>query len=272
MRYVAYIDANNTPSIGNMFQTNMRTILIEKCKENKIEYAEVPLEAHSTRERVFPGTDKKADISSSARNSIVCQLAWNQEVINKPYLTRFIFVQQDVFPFKKHTWESLLSNKQLYYRPQNRTNAKGSVDYAWEGLCAFDVGSWDTRCKQLVSFEMGFHNHVYTDTGGGLWVILKIIDQKLQKAYISHNSKSWNKLSVDTKIPEWILSFCEEDPRNENGHYYGELLGSWCFHLRAGSHYDSPQIADVVKRYSLFFSAIHHALQNNTAFLEDTAN
>jgi len=269
VRYVAYIDVNNIPNIGNMFQPNTSNDLIEKCKKNNIEYVLVPIEAHSARVKVFPGTDKKVDTSSSARNSISCQLAWNQEVINKPYLTRFIFVQQDVFPFKKQTWESLMSNKQIYYRPQKRTADEKTIDYAWEGLCAFDVASWDNHCKHLVSFEMGFHNNIYTDTGGGLWVILKIMHENLHKKYSSHDSKCWNKDTVGIKIPDWIQKFCNEDPRNENKQYYGEILDDWCFHLRGGSHYDKPQIADVVKRYSLFFINIHNTLQNNTTFLQE---
>jgi len=269
VRYVAYIDVNTTPGIGNIFQPNTTNDLIEKCKENKIEYVEIPIELHFARAKIFPGTEKKVDISSSARNSISCQLAWKQQVIEKPYLTRFIFVQQDVFPFKKQTWESLMMNKQIYYRPQNRATDKGSVDYAWEGLCAFDVASWNTQLKHLVSFEMGYHNNVYTDTGGGLWVILKILDENLQKRYSSHDSKSWNKNTPGIKIPDWIRNFCEADPRNENKQYYGEILDDWCFHLRGGSHYDRPQIIDVIKRYSLFFSSIYPRLQDNTTFLED---
>lgn len=269
VRYVAYIDVNNVPSIGNMFQPNTTNDLIEKCKKHNIEYVEVPPELHSTRGNIFPGTDKKIDLSSSARNSILCQLAWKQQVVDKPYLTRFIFVQQDVFPFKRQTWESLMTNKQIYYRPQNRTSAKGSVDYAWEGLCAFDVASWNTQLKHLVSFEMGYHNHVYTDTGGGLWVILKLLDETLQRKYSSHDSKHWNKDTPDIKIPHWIRDFCDKDPRNENNQYYGEILGDWCFHLRGGSHYDRPQLVDVIKRYSLFFSNIYGTLEHNTTFLED---
>jgi hypothetical protein len=114
---------------------------------------------------------------------------------------------------------------------------------------------------------MGFHNNVYTDTGGGLWVILKIIDQHLHTQYVSHDSKGWNKDTHDLKIPAWILDFCEKDPRNENNQYYGELLGGWCFHLRGGSHYDRPEIIDVIKRYSLFFSSLYPALQDNTTFM-----
>ena len=83
VRYVAYIDAKDHGDFSNFNDTSVKEQLIRVCEENAIEYLIVPQDCHKKRTNVFTNCQLESDQSPSGRNALVCQYAWNTEVLER---------------------------------------------------------------------------------------------------------------------------------------------------------------------------------------------
>ena len=272
VRYVAYIDAKDHGDFSNFGDTTVKAQLIQVSKDNSIEYVTVPQELHEQRNRVFNNCQHMSEQNPSGRDALVCQYAWNKEVING-VATRVVLVQSDIFPYKTFTWDSITRGAEFYYKPQDRTNDSVRIDYAWEGLCLFNVESWSSKLKECVDFQHGFQKGVYTDTGGGLWKLLEALPKSNKFGWVGHNSLQWCTNDTAPLLPFWIMEHLRIDPRNKvdtdgTVWYYSEIQDERCFHLRAGGNWDEAgkQVHDT--RYSNFVRLLTDAINDGTVFLE----
>jgi len=265
---VAYIDGKDHGDFSNFHTTTMKAQLVQVCVDNSIEYCIVPQALHEHRDKVFTNCQLMVDQTPSGRNALVCQFAWNNECMNG----KIVLVQSDIFPYRQFTWQSLTRGVEFYYKPQQRETNGISLDYAWEGLCLFDVTTWSCELKELVDFQHGFQRGVYTDTGGGLWKLLEALPESNKFGWTGHNSLQWNSKQEAPLLPYWIAEHLRIDPRNkidDDGTvwYYSEIQDNCCFHLRAGGNWDNAgkEIHDT--RYSNFVRLMTEAIEDGTVFL-----
>jgi len=270
VRYVAYIDAKEYADFSNFGDTTMRQQLVQACINNSIEYVLVPEEYHVQRDRVFLNCKILADQTPSGRNSLVCQYVWKKEVLEGS-VDQLVLVQSDIFPYRRFTWNSIMRGADFYYRPQQRTDNGITVHYAWEGLCFFDTRTWTLDRKRLVSFEYAFQNSVFTDTGGGLWVLLNCLEENQKFGFQEFDSNRWSS-DMTLDLPYWVEQQLLIDPRNridESGTawYYSELFDQTFFHLRAGGNWDcvGKEMHDI--RYSNFTRLLTDAIDDGTVFI-----
>ena len=271
VRYVAYIDAKDHGDFSNFNDTSVKEQLIRVCEENAIEYLIVPQDCHKKRTNVFTNCQLESDQSPSGRNALVCQYAWNTEVLERG-VKRFALVQSDIFPYRKFTWANISRSTDFYYKPQVRNENGKSITYAWEGLCLFNVDSWSVEMKKAVDFQHGFFNGVYTDTGGGLSKILTMLPDYRKFGWGGQDSGQWTSEGAMPTVPFWVMEHLRNDPRNkiENGviTYYSELQDDRCFHLRAGGNWDNAGKEIHDERYSRFASYLTEAMHDGTVFLD----
>lgn len=272
IRYVAYIDAKDHGDFSNFGDTTVKAQLIQVCRDSSIEYICVPQELHEQRNLVFNNCQNNSEQTPSGRNALVCQYAWNKEVLHGAAI-RVVLVQSDIFPYRKFTWNSMTRGAEFYFKPQERVNGNMRIDYAWEGLCLFDVESWPSILKECVDFQHGFQKGVYTDTGGGLWRLLEALPDSKKFGWTGQNSLQWNYNDIKPELPFWIMEHLRIDPRNkvENDGtiwYYSEIQDDRCFHLRAGGNWDNAgkEIHDT--RYSNFTLLLTDAMKDGTVFLD----
>lgn len=272
VRYVAYIDAKDYGDYSNFGDASTKRQLIDACVSNGIEYVVVPQEYHMNRRIVFGDNCRfEADQNPSGRDALVCQYAWNKEVMEGG-VNQYLLVQSDIFPYRKFTWSEFTHGSDFSYRKQTRNNGFLKVDYAWEGLCAFDVRSWPYDLKKLVDFEYGLQKAVYTDTGGGLWKLIYTLGDSAKYGWNGLDSLQWTSKDLPPELPYWVAEHLRNDPRNSvdvNGviSYYSEIQDDRCFHLRAGGNWDKvgKEIHD--KRYSDFLKLLKEAMVDGTVFL-----
>ena len=272
VQYIAYIDAKNHGDFSNFNNASMKHQLVDVCVKNTIEFLIVPQELHEHRSQVFWHGCIDSDQGPSGRNALVCQYAWNKEVL-KGKAERLVLVQSDIFPYRKFNWNDMMMGRDFYYKPQTRTNGNLRVDYAWEGLCLFDVSSWSADLKSLVDFECGMQKGVHTDTGGGLWKILEVLPEHKKVGWTGQNSLQWTSNDTCPELPYWIMEHLRTDPRNTVNSdgtitYYSEIQDNKCFHLRAGGNWDNAgkEIHDT--RYSNFLKLLQDAIRDGTVFLD----
>lgn len=274
VRYVAYIDAKDQGDFTNFNDATVKSQLIETCKNNSIEYVIVPQELHNTRNLVFNQCQRMSDQTPSGRDALVCQYAWIVEVIIKK-TSRIVLVQSDIFPYKCISWNSITRGAEFYYRPQERTKDGLHIDYAWEGLCLFDIKTWTDVLKMSIDFQHEWQKGVFTDTGGGLWKILEALPESKKYGWKPLTSLEWSTNNMMPNLPFWIEEHLRIDPRNKVDNdgtvwYYSEIFDESFFHLRAGGNWDNAgkEIHDV--RYSNFIRLLTDAIKDGTVFLNSS--
>uniref|UniRef100_A0A6C0K346 Uncharacterized protein n=1 Tax=viral metagenome TaxID=1070528 RepID=A0A6C0K346_9ZZZZ len=272
VRYVAYIDAKNHSDFSNFGDASVREQLVKVCIDNDIDYVIVPQNYHMMRRSVFgDNCIFEADQNPSGRDSLVCQYAWNKEVLEGG-CERIILVQSDIFPYRRMSWSDFTHGSQFYFKMQTRKNGFLKLDYAWEGLCAFDMGTWSDHMKRLVDFEYGLQKAVYTDTGGGLWKIMEALTDDKKYNWTGLDSLQWSSQDSVPELPFWVTEHLRKDPRNSveaDGtiSYYSEIQDDRCFHLRAGGNWDNAGKEVHDKRYSNFLKLLKDAIVDGSVFL-----
>jgi hypothetical protein len=243
----------------------MREQLVQVCEEHSIEYRIVDQWLHRMRSTLFPVCYSFQDKCPSARNAVVCQLAWNEQSQQN---TRLVFVQSDIFPYQKRPWKSILGDATFYYKPQQRD----SLSYAWEGLCLFDTKDWSQERKALVNFEYGAFRGGFGDTGAGLCDLLDALPEIEKKGWSGLNSGAWSFEIERPNLPFWIVEHLNSDPRNtkdESGKilFFSEIQDDWCFHLRAGGNWDEVGREVHEARYGKFLKLLREANEDQSIFL-----
>ena len=270
VRYVVYIDAKEGRDLSNFYNASMRSQLINVCKENNIEYTLVNEELHYTRNKVIPNCRNSCTNTPSASDVLVCHLAWNDLVLNMPTTQRIGLIQPDIFPYRKVYWESLTRGTEFYYKPKN----EGAFNFAWNGLCFFTMYSWDYFLKSSVDFQDGFQEcGIFTDSGGGLWKLMEILEGKRKFGFNLKNSLQWSSEDECPDLPFWVMEHLQTDPRNEPVAgdvvlYFSEIMDERFLHLRAGCNWDAAGKDIHDKRYSNFMKYLSIAIEDGSVFLE----
>jgi len=270
VRYVVYIDAKEFRDHSNFNNASTRSELIRVCKDNNIEYYLVRDDLHYSRHTVIPNCLEKDTNTPSARDVLVCHLAWNDLVLNTPTTQRIGLIQPDLFPYRKLDWKSVTRGSEFYYRPRSVMG----FNYAWNGLCFFTMYSWDYFLKSIVDFQDGFQRPgIFADSGGGLWKLMETLQGERKFAFNLKNSLQWSSEDECSDMPFWVMEHLRTDPRNEyvaSGVmlYFSEIMDERFLHLRAGCNWDAIGKAIHDKRYSNFLKYLNAAIEDNTVFLE----
>ena len=246
------IDAKTESCYTNLGNTNMRNELINTCKNNKIQYIEVPPDFHfeEKRKQLFPeflsaqGTPHVfRDTNPSSRAAVANQLGYNTTLMHLTHYRYLVMLQSDVFPFQPFSVVDMLEGNSILYQDQFRESEdkKHILHYAWDGLIMFDFKadpSIDVFLWNTFSFDDQIQKGcIYTDAGGGSWYILEQLQKK--KTIDCKNSLQW--LITDPIIktfPEPIQEFINNDSRNEDNKIYSEIKLKNFIHLRAGSNWE----------------------------------
>ena len=268
VRYIVYIDAKDYPDPSNFDDPSMRLKLIEACIEYGIEFHLVPEEFHRNRGLVIPNCLVLSCNTPSARDVVVCHMAWRDQVIHNPHVNRIGLIQPDIFPYRRVNWNDITRGSEFYYKPQQRD----TLSYAWNGLCLFSIDTWSQIMKELVDFQDGIQKGIFTDSGGGLYKLMESLPENKKHAWVGYSSFELTSRSQFPELPYWIMEHLQSDPRNKveaDGTllYYSEIQDNWCFHLRAGCNWDGAGKEIHDKRYSNLLRLLKDALDHNRAFL-----
>jgi len=268
VNYIVYIDAKDYPDESNFNDSTMRDKLLNECMRLGIQYYLVPEHYHDNRSLIIPNCQINKERSASARDVLVCHMAWRDHVLNNQNVHRVGLIQPDIFPYRKLNWQSLTRGAEFYYKPQHRE----TLTYAWNGLCFFTMDTWSQIMKELVNFQHGFHRGVFTDSGGGLWKVLEILTDEQKYGWTGQNSLQWSSRDPCPDLPFWIMEHLKSDPRNRvesDGavSYYSEIQDDRFLHLRAGCNWDGIGKEIHEKRYANFMSLLNEAIDDGSAFL-----
>lgn len=253
VKFLAVLDGKTTPCFTNFGDTTMRQRQINICKENSIDYVEVPPDFHSEpgRKQLFEFGEydtsyRNTNVDPSSRTAVSNQFGWRIFYTNlKKWFTHLVMIQSDVFPFAPFSVREMLDGNSLLYKDQYRE----PIHYAWDGFLMFDFSqepeiSWDEW-----NFDSGIqHKTVFTDTGGGTWTILPKIQKK--KNIQSRDSLQWTKNdSWFETLPTPIQNFILNDSRNEGNKLFSEIKHFKFIHLRGAGNWE--YIKDLEKGFQI---------------------
>lgn len=247
-KFLAVLDGKTTPCFTNFGDPTIRTRQIETCKKASITYVEVPPEFHKEplREQVFsvqpPGiyttNYRNYEVDPSSRTALANQYGWrvfrDKLAASYDYL---VMIQSDVFPFRSFSVREMLDENSLLYKEQYRE----PLYYAWDGFLMFDFTVDKSIPWNLWNFESGMQNaNIFTDTGGGTWAILQLIQKK--KNIDTKNSLQWIKEDpYMNTLPPLVQKFLIEDIRNEDNKIFSEIKHHHFIHLRGGGNWEFIQ-------------------------------
>lgn len=268
VRYIVYIDAKDYPDASNFNDPTMRNKLLNECMRLGIEYYLVPEELHRDRSSLIPGCQLNYTMTASTRDVVACHMAWRDQVIYNVSAFRVGLIQPDIFPYRSLTWQTLTRGAEFYYKPQSRNG----LNYAWNGLCFFTMNDWPSDMKGLIDFQDGVHCGVFTDSGGGLWKLIKVLEDHQKFGWTGLNSLQWTSIDCCPDLPFWIMEHLKTDPRNlvdSDGviSYYSEIQDERFLHLRAGCNWDGVGKEIHEKRYANFMKLLNEAIDDGTVFL-----
>lgn len=244
VKYLAVLDGKTYQCFTNFGNVSIREQQINICKQNNIDYVEVPPEFHSEprRRELFDNHTITYDISyrhtildPSSRTAVSNQFGWKIFQTNlKKWFTHLVMIQSDIFPFAPFSVREMLDGNSLLYKNQ----VKDSIQYAWDGFLMFDFSQEASIPWDEWNFDSGIHNNnIYTDTGGGTWKILPKIQKK--KNIQSRDSLQWTKDdSWFESLPAPIQEFVLNDNRNEGNKLFSEIKHFKFIHLRGGGNWE----------------------------------
>lgn len=242
--YIAIIDAKPYEDFTNFNNKNMVDELVNACMRVNVKYEILDQSLHLQRDKVMPRPNIISENRNPAtRTALSAQYSWN---IAKKIAKNYDFVcffQCDMFPIKEFSLDEWVQDNSLLYVSQKRDQ----VQYAWDGIFILRPSSEPKEIWDLIDFEDGFQDGAYTDAGGGMWKLLKKIENKKKVNYI--NSLQWSLCSF---LEEPLQKFLLNDPRNQNGKFFAELYEGIILHLRAGGNWDNTNKDVYFKRQDLF--------------------
>lgn len=267
VRYIVYIDTPIKPCDANFGDSGLRQKIIDECRRLQIEYYEVPPDLHLNRRAVIPQTVIPSDdTTASARDCVVTHYAWIKHMLEEG-VERYVMTQPDIFPYKRVSWNQITGGRAFFYKPQDRSG----LQYAWNGLCCINRNKWSEVLLRMINFDWGFHNGIFTDSGGGTWRLVQMLDEDEKLEWSGLNSLHWGSHSKVPEFPYWVVEHLKSDPRNEmrdgKEYYYSEIQHDWCIHLRAGCNWDGVGGDVHAKRYSNFRRLLQEAIQDNSVFI-----
>lgn len=275
--FLAVIDGKTEFCYTNLGNTKIRQEMIATCKDNKIQYIEVPPDFHfeEKRKQLFPeflsaqaSSHMHRDKNPSSRTAVANQVGYNTFLTHLTHYRYLVMLQSDIFPFESFSVIDMLEGNSLLYKDQFRESEdkKNSIHYAWDGFLMFDFkadASIEAALWKTFSFDDMFQKgNVYTDTGGGTWHILEKLQKK--KKCDSKNSLQW--LTSDPILetfPEIIQIFLNTDIRNEGDKIYSEIKHKSFIHLRGGGNWEFHTeiiLHQQIERFNKFIYTIKELL------------
>jgi hypothetical protein len=279
--FLAVIDAKTEVCFTNAGNINMRQELVNTCKDNKIQYIEVPPDFHfeEKRKQLFPeflsaqaSPHIYRHINPSSRTAVANQLGYNTFLTHLTHYRYLVMLQSDIFPFEPFSVIDMLEGNSLLYNEQYRESEdkQHSMHYAWDGFLMFDFKadpSIDVALWETFSFDDQIQKgDIFTDTGGGTWYILDQLQKKKKCNF--KNSLQWlNSDPILETFPESIQFFINTDIRNEKDKIYSEIKQGSFIHLRGGGNwevlYKIPNLLEKQDhRCKMFHSAARSLLEN----------
>jgi hypothetical protein len=250
VKFLAVLDGKSTPCFTNFGDTAMRQRQINICKENSIDFIEVPPQFHQepARSQLFSAATNTSgppalyttqfrnyELDPSSRTAVSNQLGFITYLQSlKSHFDYLVMIQSDVFPFAAFSVKEMLAGNSLLYKPQLRDG----IEYAWDGFLFFDFSQEPSLNWNEWNFENGMQNGtVFTDTGGGTWVFLPKIKKKL--GIDARNSLQWTTADPEfALLPPPVREFVENDVRNEGDKLFAEIKHHKFIHLRGGGNWE----------------------------------
>jgi hypothetical protein len=279
--FLAVLDGKKEECFTNLGHADIRQEMIDTCKNNTIQYIEVPPDFHfeEKRKQLFPeflsaqaSSHINRNTNPSSRTAVANQVGYNTFLTHLTHYRYLVMLQSDVFPFQPFSVVDMLEGNSLLYKDQFRESddKQNSIHYAWDGFLMFDFKadpSIDLSLWKTFSFDDMFQKgNVYTDTGGGTWHILERLQKK--KNADCKNSLQWfNTDSILETFPESIQLFLNTDIRNEGDKIFSEIKHRSFIHLRGGGNWEAlykiPNLLEKQDhRCKMFFSTAKSLLKN----------
>jgi len=246
--FIVFNDAKDFPDYSNGYDSTIKNIIEETCKNFKIKCINIPNNHHKLSNRLYQEPSYR---TAEAMNFILDYQKQNPD--------EYLLIDSDMFLIDDFHIDEY-KNKDAAIVLQKRANLNGSdIHYIWNGLYYFDLNKMnDTNL-------MNWHCTLTTDTGGMMykWLknhicvfpdidinIINIDDDEYRgiKFIKCLKSLEWTK----EDIPESLLKnaklteFLEQDPRNNNNHFYCEIYDNKFLHYRGGGNWEKRNFKDHV--------------------------
>jgi hypothetical protein len=233
--FIVFNDAKNFPDFTNGGDVTIKTQIEDICKKLNIECINIPNEQHKVNKIA----------SSRTADSMNYMLQYK---LNNP--DKYLVIDSDMFlidDFNISDYEKYNISIVL----QRRMN--GNVNYIWNGLYYFNINKMDN--KDLLNWNLKpgcdtggmmeewldkITNKNYPDTDKIRWTDEKFHTDNIY--YIKHLwSCSWDKKEIPENLinNKSLISFIQDDLRNQNGKYFCEIYDNKFLHYRAGGNWNN---------------------------------
>ncbi len=265
--FIAIIDSGLEPHYSNMWNRFTRKQAIEIANKYCDSVIEMPENLHENRLNLFPDTLERKGNKPSLRTADTCQFAWLQ--LQNSTTRKAILIDSDMFPVASFSFNDLTKDKNIGAVKQLRGNNDGQIEYLWNGIIAANFELLPAAYE--LSFDAGFHEGFYTDTGGASYAwVQKNIDKINWIDYKS--SLNWDTKEIRTSLYPKLKNFIVHDDRNLNEKIYSEIYADIFFHFRGGGNWNMEPRKIVFERHKKVFESFCEILNEDLFYTEPKRN
>lgn len=226
-KFVVYNDAKDWEDYSNYYDSSIKKEIIRTCERLNIECINIPNQHHHTK------------TSASDRTADSCNIILKDQIKNDE---KALLIDSDMFIVNDINISQKYADYDMAVVDQERNinikemNKMLNLKYYWNGLAYFDMPR--VKNKHLLNWN-GFGGVCQvTDTGGEMF--RHIVGTPDCKRYsIPHLMTCyWNKMHFPNHINTSLLNFLENDPKNVNNNYFGELYDGYILHYRSGGNWE----------------------------------
>lgn len=212
--FIVFNDAKDWKDFSNFNDDTIKDKITDKCLELELSCINIPNQHHKNE-------DGPANRCADAMNFIRDYMIKNKG--------RYLLLDSDMFLINDFNDEYKNYDAALVYQKRRKTYI-----YPWNGLFYFNM--FTLKNQHLLDWNF----NGFCDVGGNnnKWLIESygVDNKKIHK--IQHLiSCQWDKNQYPPNLGDELLSFLENDTRNENGKFFCEIYDNIFFHYRAGGNW-----------------------------------
>jgi len=259
VRIIVLDDSRRRPHYSNQRRLNTPASIRKVSLELGADYHRVPQRRHAYRRRYFPSTTRAWYAGPSLRTADT--LNYGMQLIDSHSRGFLAILDSDMIPVRPFDVGDILSESEICYLPQKRSNEFQDFTYPWPGIFFANLKTI-SRTADL-NWDCANIHGVALDTGGGLhdWVAER---SDVSRIITGLHSNSWKWAEDTPNVSDSLRDFLEIDSQLNNGTQFAELFDDTFLHLRAGSNWDPKMREHHEYRLNSFVKFIDTELSSKT--------
>ena len=212
--FIVFNDAKDWKDFSNFNDVTIKNKIKEKCLELGISCIDVPNQHHKNE-------DGPANRCADAMNFIRDYMIHNQN--------RYLLLDSDMFLINDFNDEYKNYDAAIVYQKRWK-----KMIYPWNGIFYFNM----PYLKNQDLLDWSFNGHGDVGMNNNKWLMESYGEDNKKLHKIQHLiSCQWDKKQYPPNLGDKLLSFLENDPRNEDGKFFCEIYDNIFFHYRAGGNW-----------------------------------